>query len=179
MLAALVSGVAVIVFGTAGVNAGNRAWESNINYARAVHHETIQTRDVTLESYGNASDVTRSRSIGTLGPAPPNAQYHFDNGSSRSVHKRWFGVDTNIDGRAALWPQGNIKVCFEQAMWGSRMTEEMLRGPLKEARNLWRDKGLDDNNGWFNWEVVDNKERCSDRQNQPEFLLVMYAGPNV
>lgn len=179
MLAALVSGLAVVALGTVGVNAGSRAWESKIKYARAVHHETLQARDVALETYGNASEVIRSRSTGAPDSALPNAQYHFHNGSSRSVHKRWIGVNPGTDPRENLWHQGNIYVCFEQAMWGSRMTEEILRGPLEEARNLWRDKGLDDSNGWFGWHVVDNKEWCSNRENRPNFLLVMYAGPNI
>lgn len=64
-------------------------------------------------------------------------------------------------------------------MWGDKSTEQILRGPLDEARGLWRDKGLDDDQGWFKWDVQDDRTYCSDRENRGEFLLVMYAGVGV
>ncbi|KAI1403140.1 hypothetical protein F4819DRAFT_248204 [Hypoxylon fuscum] len=106
------------------------------------------------------------------------AQYHYHNRSYQSIHRRWFGIEE--DGITQRFgPQGNIKVCFEQVMRGSQSTEQILRGPLDETRGLWRDKGLDDDRDWFKWEVQDDVTGCSDRNNRPDFLLVIYAGPGV
>ncbi|KAI0849132.1 hypothetical protein F5Y00DRAFT_74237 [Daldinia vernicosa] len=178
MFPLLVSGLGLIVFAVSGVYAGSRAWESNIRYSRAVQHEATQARDLSFQAYGNKTDAIKSRGISGYEQLP-NAEYHYHNGSSRSIHRRWFGIAQDSGSR--FWPQGNIKVCFEQAVWGSdsKSTEEILRGPLEEARGLWRDKGLDDDEGWFKWDVQDDKKWCSDRYNRPNFLLVLYAGPGV
>ncbi|KAK8042258.1 hypothetical protein PG993_006781 [Apiospora rasikravindrae] len=177
MLAPLVSTLAVVALGASGVNAGSRAWESNIKHARAVHHEAIQARDLAFEVYGNGSDVIKARSASGL-DSMPNAEYHYHNASSQSIHKRWFGIkENNVELR--LWPQGNIKVCFEQQTYNGKTAEQILRGPLDEARGLWRDRGLDDNKGWFKWDVVDDGAWCSDRNNRGSFLLVKYAGVGV
>ncbi|KAI2778252.1 hypothetical protein F4815DRAFT_251511 [Daldinia loculata] len=179
MFPLLVSGLSLVALAVPGVYAGSRAWESNIKYSRAVQHEVTQARDLSFQIYGNNTDVIKSRSISKYEPLP-NAEYHYHNGSSQSIHRRWFGIEQ--DGVAQrFWPQGNIKVCFEQAVWGSdsKSTEDILRGPLEEARGLWRDKNLDDDEGWFKWDVQDDKTWCSDRYNRPNFLLVIYAGPGV
>ncbi|KAI8959038.1 hypothetical protein F5Y11DRAFT_16891 [Daldinia sp. FL1419] len=179
MLLRLVSSLSLMAFGIPSVLAGSRAWESSIKYSRVVHHEVIQARELPFELYGNGTNVTKGHDASANEPLP-NAQYHYHDSSTRSVHKRWFGIEE--DGiTQRFWPQGNIKVCFEQAVWGSdsKSTEEILRGPLEEARALWRDKGLDDDEGWFKWDVQDDKKWCSDRYNRPNFLLVIYAGPGV
>lgn len=177
MLPSVLSGLGALALAASGVNAGSRAWESNIKHARAVHHETLLARDLAFQAYGNVSDAIKSRRTNDY-DALPNAEYNYHNGSTRSIHKRWFGIEPD-GGTLRLWPQGNIKVCFEDKMWGDKSTEKILRGPLEEARGLWKDKGVDDDRGWFKWDVQTDKTYCSDRNNRGDFLLVMYAGIGV
>ncbi|KAI1373923.1 hypothetical protein F4677DRAFT_184063 [Hypoxylon crocopeplum] len=177
MLSLLVSGLGFVACTVPGAHAGSRAWESNVKYSRAVQHEVAQARDLSFQPYGNNTDVIKSRNVSSYEPLP-NAQYHYHNSSSQSIHRRWFGIEEGGLG-SRFWPQGNIKVCFDETMWGAQSTEQILRGPLEEARGLWRDKGLDDDRDWFKWEVQDDLAWCRNRNNRPDFLLVTYAGPGV
>lgn len=154
----------------AGVEAGSRAWESSVKYARTAEMEAIHARDLAFQAHGNGTTLSgRGISRATTRDAPPSSQHD----------KRWIGIKP--DGATLrLWPQGNIKVCFEQQTWPSgSTTEDILRPSLASARGLWRDRNLDDRDGWFQFEFVADAAWCNDRANRPDYLLVMYAGPNV
>lgn len=150
---------------TIGVEAGSRAWESTVKYQRTAELEALQLRDLSAQITANGTTKIRRST-------PPSIGHN-------NIEKRWFGIKE--DGvQLRLWPKGNIKVCFEVMTWpDGRTTEAILKVPLDNARGLWRDRGLDDRDGWFAFEFVTDAAWCATRANRPDFLLVMYAGPNV
>ncbi|EEP82319.1 predicted protein [Uncinocarpus reesii 1704] len=110
---------------------------------------------------------------------------HNSTGSVQNHHlgKRWYIIEA--DPSHKLWPRGNIKVCFQARSHAheggvTKTTEEILRGRLEGARKLWRDAGLDDHDGWFEFEFLPvNDPLCHDESRRKEFLLVIYAGYDV
>lgn len=98
---------------------------------------------------------------------------------ARPLNKRWYIIQHD-DGHE-LWPKGNIKVCFENRehmhQGESKTIEAILRGHLEAARMLWKNRGLDDHDGWFHFEFLDvDDPLCSDQGQRLKFLMVIYAG---
>ncbi|KAK3395014.1 hypothetical protein B0H63DRAFT_445088 [Podospora didyma] len=166
---------------TLGVNAGNRAWEPTLK-PRA---ESVQ---ITVRDVSGAHDVYGNKSqVGVMKRADIARQYTRSHASTHGHEKRWFGLPSSREaGAPYLWPQGNIRACFENAQHmhdgAMKTTEQILSEPLQGARELWRQAGLDDKNGWFHFDVITNNPTyCSEnnRNDRHEFLLIKYAGEGV
>ncbi|KAL1957766.1 hypothetical protein VTO42DRAFT_5484 [Malbranchea cinnamomea] len=159
----LLSSLSLLIAGS-GVDAGNRAWESSIHFARKTTE--IEARDLSRSPnfHDNRTTVV-TRDAG-------RAKYE----------KRWFGIEP-VEGGYTLWPKGNIKICFEQKdhmhKGQQKTTEEILKDDLVMAVKLWRKAGLEAKDNWFGVEFVDDVEYCTDRNKRYEFLLVQYAGEGV
>ena len=168
---------------TLGVSAGNRAWEPAVK----PRTESIQ---ITVRDVSGAHNVYANRSqAGVVKRADIARQYtrNHVNSHAHDHEKRWFGLPSSREaGAPYLWPQGNIRACFENAQHMHegvlKTTEQILSVPLQGARELWRQAGLDDKNGWFHFDVITNNPTyCSEnnRNDRHEFLLIKYAGQGI
>lgn len=143
------------------VDAGNRAWEPPIHYAK----EAIAARDLSGVNniYFNGTNVS----------------------SDHHAHqKRFFGLSNPATTGAypRLWPDGNINACFEQRshlhQGANRATRDILYNDLITARELWRQAGLDDKNGKFRFTILGDDDPGCERNQRSTHLLIMYAGQN-
>ncbi len=154
--------IALLLLAVAGVEAGSRAWQPPIQHAKAA----IAVRDFSgINSiYSNGTNVS--------------SHHH-------SHQKRYFGLTAPADsGRyPRLWPNGNIDACFEQRSHlykGQNLhTRDILYDNLITARELWRQAGLDDKGGKFQFNILgDDDPRC-ERSQRSSHLFIMYAGEGV
>ncbi|KAK3292953.1 uncharacterized protein B0H64DRAFT_434245 [Chaetomium fimeti] len=143
------------------VDAGNRAWEPPIHYAKAA----IASRDLSGVNniYFNGTNVS----------------------SHHQAHqKRFFGLSNPATTGAypRLWPNGNIDACFEQRshlhQGVNKPTRQILYDNLITARELWRQAGLEDNNGKFRFNILPDDDAGCERNQRSTHLLIMYAGEN-
>ncbi|KAK4143424.1 uncharacterized protein C8A04DRAFT_28849 [Dichotomopilus funicola] len=141
------------------VQAGNRAWEPPIQYAKAA----IAVRDLSgiNNIYSNGTNVS----------------------SAHHAHqKRFFGLSNpaTTGSYPRLWPNGNIDACFEQRSHlynGQNVaTRDILYNDLITARELWRNAGLDDKNGNFRFTILGDDDPGCERNQRSTHLLIMYAG---
>ncbi|KAK4040083.1 hypothetical protein C8A01DRAFT_15991 [Parachaetomium inaequale] len=147
-----------LLLAVTGVDAGNRAWEPPIHYAKAA----IAARDLSGVNniYFNGTNVS----------------------SDHHAHqKRFFGINTpaNSQSYPRLWPNGNIDACFEQVDHQHdgqmKSTRAILYDGLIAARELWRQEGLDDNKG-FRFNILPDNDAGCQRNLRSTHLLIIYAG---
>ncbi|KAG7286883.1 hypothetical protein NEMBOFW57_009201 [Staphylotrichum longicolle] len=158
--------VAIILAAT-GVEAGSRLWQPRITHAKAAVAAGIAVRDL--------SGVT-------------NIYFNGTNFSStqHGHQKRYFGLNTpsGSSDYPRLWPNGNIDACFDTATHTHNgvngvSTRDILYDNLIAARELWRQAGLDDKGGSFQFNILaDNDPGCA-RALRSTHLLIIYAGENV
>ncbi len=158
-----------LLLAVAGVEAGSRAWQPPIQHARSAVAASIAVRDLSgiNNVYFNGTNVSSSH----------HAHAH-------ARQKRYYGITTPNGGTFPhLWPDGNIEACFEQEshthQGTSKTTREILETNLVAARELWRQAGLDDKGGKFEFIFLDaNDPKCS-REQRSTHLYIMYAGEGV
>jgi hypothetical protein len=158
MLSFTTAVLSLLLAGTV-VDAGNRAWEPPIHYAKAA----TAARDLSGVNniYFNGTNVS--------------SDYH-------AHQKRFFGISTPANSQTypRLWPNGNIDACFEQVTHlhdgEQKTTRAILYDALIAARELWRQEGLDDDKGKFRFNILPDNDPGCQRNLRSTHLLIIYAG---
>ena len=158
--------VAILLAAT-GVEAGSRLWQPPITHAKAAVAAGIAVRDLSGVNniYFNGTNVSSTQ---------------------HGHQKRYFGLSTpsGSSDYPRLWPNGNIDACFDTATHTHKgvngvSTRDILYDNLIAARELWRQAGLDDKGGNFQFNILpDNDPGCA-RALRSTHLLIIYAGENV
>ncbi len=156
--------VALLLAAT-GVDAGSRLWQPPITHAKAAVAANIAVRDLSGVNniYFNGTNVSSSQN---------------------GLQKRYFGLNTPSDSTTYphLWPNGNIDACFDTSTTFTHngvngvSTRDILYDNLVAARELWRQAGLDDKNGNFQFNMIADGDPACDVSLRSTHLLIFYAG---